>query len=198
MPTRGDIIVADSVPAWAKLALGSVGKILRSNGTDLVYSPYALSLGADSAINQDVSNNVSPTFVGLTLSGVVSGLTNIYTVTFTDYTASSTITGWQATPSPKMVYYKQIGKLVYWFVYITGTSNSATTTITLPILSKNVSNLYWRSMIHATEGATQYVGMAQMAPNSYTLTFYRDVAGTAFANSGAKAITGAYGFYEAN
>ena len=37
-PVRGDIIVGNTTPAWTKLALGSTGKILRSDGTDLVYT----------------------------------------------------------------------------------------------------------------------------------------------------------------
>ena len=35
---RGAIIVGNSTPAWARLTIGSAGKILRSDGTDLVYS----------------------------------------------------------------------------------------------------------------------------------------------------------------
>lgn len=37
-PVRGDIIAGNSTPAWTKLALGTIGKILRSDGTDLVYT----------------------------------------------------------------------------------------------------------------------------------------------------------------
>lgn len=35
---RGDVIVGNSTPAWARLGLGGAGNYLRSNGTDLVYS----------------------------------------------------------------------------------------------------------------------------------------------------------------
>ena len=35
---RGAIIVGNSTPAWSRLTIGSAGKILRSDGTDLVYS----------------------------------------------------------------------------------------------------------------------------------------------------------------
>lgn len=35
---RGNLIVGNATPKWAPLPLGTVGKILRSDGTDLVYS----------------------------------------------------------------------------------------------------------------------------------------------------------------
>jgi hypothetical protein len=33
-PVRGDIVVANSTPLWTKLAIGTTGKFLRTNGTD--------------------------------------------------------------------------------------------------------------------------------------------------------------------
>ena len=49
----------------------------------------------------------------------------------TDYSAISTIVGWSSFTS-KVLTYLKIGKLVLVQYYISGTSNSATTTVTLP------------------------------------------------------------------
>lgn len=40
--SRGSIIVGNSTPLWAELNLGSVGKILRSDGSDLLYSTFTI------------------------------------------------------------------------------------------------------------------------------------------------------------
>jgi len=40
-PTRGDVIVANSTPAWARLAVGSANKVLHSDGTDATWQTLA-------------------------------------------------------------------------------------------------------------------------------------------------------------
>ena len=60
--TRGDLITGQGASAaWTRLALGVAGSYLRSNGTDLVYSPIA---AADLPAGYSWSNlaNVPPTF----------------------------------------------------------------------------------------------------------------------------------------
>jgi len=77
---------------------------------------------------------LSGTFTGTyTLGGTptITGIADIYTTDFTDYSASSTIVGW-ASFSNKIIYYKKIGKLVYVAFYINGTSNATTVSFTLP------------------------------------------------------------------
>lgn len=50
---------------------------------------------------------------------------------WTDYSSTATIVGW-ASFTTKSAWYKTIGKLVFMAVSLAGTSNSATTTISLP------------------------------------------------------------------
>jgi|WetSurMetagenome_2_1015567.scaffolds.fasta_scaffold00825_7 hypothetical protein len=38
MPTRGDIVIANSVPAWAALPIGAAGSLLVSDGVDPAWS----------------------------------------------------------------------------------------------------------------------------------------------------------------
>jgi hypothetical protein len=42
-PTRGDIIYANSTPAWAKLGKGTDGYFLKSNSTDVVWAAHGLT-----------------------------------------------------------------------------------------------------------------------------------------------------------
>ena len=60
-PVRGDIIVGNVTPAWTKLALGTVGKILRSDGTDLVYSTstFADTYTASNLLYSNGANTVT-------------------------------------------------------------------------------------------------------------------------------------------
>lgn len=44
-PTRGDIIYGNATPAWADLALGAAGTILRSDGTDIAWGTVAAVVG---------------------------------------------------------------------------------------------------------------------------------------------------------
>jgi hypothetical protein len=93
-PVRGDIIIANSTPAWTKLAIGTTGLYPKSNGTDIVNSTMAASgvgaCGANtwaSTLNGDaVPTCTQPAFTNLSgsisvgqsqsLSGDVTGAVN--------------------------------------------------------------------------------------------------------------------------
>lgn len=104
---------------------------------------------------------------------------------WTDYSGTSTIVGWGAFVT-KIISYRVIGKTVFVAFLITGTSNSATTTFTLP--SACVFTVFAFSQVKA--GATYQIGMAQMS--SSTVTIYKDGAFGAFAASGDKEVYGEF------
>lgn len=56
---------------------------------------------------------------------------DLYSVAWTDYSGSSTVSGW-ASRTFTNIFYKKIGKLVYVNFNINGTSNSTSVTFTLP------------------------------------------------------------------
>lgn len=56
---------------------------------------------------------------------------DMYTVALTAYEGSSTVTGWSSF-SYKKIEYKRVGRTMYVYFRLEGTSNSATTTFTLP------------------------------------------------------------------
>lgn len=53
---------------------------------------------------------------------------------WTDYSATSTIVGWASFVS-KVIWYKQVGNIVFVSYALSGTSNSNTTSFTIPIAS---------------------------------------------------------------
>ena len=60
---RGDVIVANVTPAWARLALGGSGRILRSDGSDLGYT--TATYPATTTINQILFSSAANTIIGL-------------------------------------------------------------------------------------------------------------------------------------
>lgn len=51
-PVRGDVIVANSTPAWAAVAIGSANKFLHTNGTDAAWASIAAAdVGAGTLAN---------------------------------------------------------------------------------------------------------------------------------------------------
>jgi hypothetical protein len=50
-PTRGDLVVGNSTPLWARFAIGTAGTMLRSSGTDPVWSTDGSALTALNATN---------------------------------------------------------------------------------------------------------------------------------------------------
>ena len=60
-PVRGDILIGNSTPKWDKLALDTIGKVLRSDGTDLNYSTatFANTYGASELLYSNGANTVT-------------------------------------------------------------------------------------------------------------------------------------------
>jgi hypothetical protein len=104
-------------------------------GTTLTTTVNATAPAGSSRVWTIPDISANGTFAALEASQTFSGTTNtfsgdLYTVTWTDYSGSSTIVGW-TTPTAK-IRYKKIGKLVWVQYQITGTSNAGTTSFTLP------------------------------------------------------------------
>jgi len=66
-----------------------------------------------------------------------NGGTNAAGAAWTDYSTTSTTVGWSSI-STKQIYTKKIGTTVFVAFYITGTSNSTSTTFTVPYASASV------------------------------------------------------------
>ena len=73
---------------------------------------------------------------GVDVTGLLTVTGDAYTVIWTDYSDSSTITGWSSY-TYKEIYYKVIGKLIFVSFHIYGTSDSTSASFTIPYTVSN-------------------------------------------------------------
>jgi hypothetical protein len=128
-----------------------------------------------------------------TINGTTTFTQDIFTVAYTDYSATSTIVGWSSF-STKKLYYKKVGKLVWVFFYLDGTSDSTALTFTLPFTSSN--DVPMRVIVQAIDnGGAFTVGIAELPNNSSTVTCYKNITETAWTNANEKYVAGQF-FYQ--
>ncbi|MFA5340305.1 MAG: hypothetical protein WC332_00870 [Clostridia bacterium] len=114
---------------------------------------------------------------------------------WTDYSATSTVTGW-ASFTTKSIYYKKIGKTVFVSFHLVGTSNATNSTFTLPYTSSNT--LETMAVGRASDNGGTYAHCAVfLAANSNTVAASKDMTGSSgtWTDSGTKAI-GAHLFFD--
>jgi hypothetical protein len=118
---------------------------------------------------------------------------DVYTEAFTDYSATSTIDGWSSYTT-KTLHYKKVGKTVFVYFNFLGTSNSGSTTFTMPYnnTSVTVARFVYRSQ---DNGGALVAGAGQMAGGSGSVVLYSDMGGSLWTSSGQKAAFGQF-FYE--
>jgi len=107
-----------------------------------------------------------------------------------DYSSTSTVVGWSSTSS-KVIRYTIVGKTLICEFSINGTSDSASTTFTLPLSNANFTSK--ARGCYAVNNGTVITngGVAWVNSNQNTVTIYRDWALTAaWTASGTKQIVG--------
>lgn len=154
-------------------------------------------------MNPVISINDSPQFAGInlghasdtTLTRVSAGVVaiegaNICTDgAWTDYSASSTIVGW-ASYTTKLIYYKDIGKTRFMYVNIDGTSNSTSTSFTLPSVCSNTIN--YGGQMRTDDNGNINMGHFVLASGASTVNCYYGVAAAAWTASGTKRLLGQF------
>ena len=113
----------------------------------------------------------------------------------TDFVGTS-VTAFSGSPTIR-IWYTLINQICYVTFYMTGTSNSTSTTFTVPFTSRNVSNNRVKVAIASTDNSVALTGAgsAVLPANSATVTCYVDVATGAWTNSGTKVVEGQF-WYE--
>jgi len=111
---------------------------------------------------------------------------------WTDYSNTSTVTGWSSFTT-KQIYYKAIGKLVFVEFNIDGTSNANSAQFTLPFNRSGISEIRLLSAVVMDNGAYQ------SAPGAIRLTanlvrVYLNGLLTVFTASGRKIVQGQFFF----
>ena len=120
----------------------------------------------------------------------MSDVGDVYTVEWTDYSSSSTVTGWASTPTIA-IRYKKIGKLVFVQYKISGTSNLATASFTVPY-DNNSSQATYAGGVRTYHGSTYEFGYLSVATSSDVVGLYRDSASTSWPTSGDKIVYGQF------
>lgn len=119
--------------------------------------------------------------------------TDIFTTAYQDYSSLSTVTGW-ASFTTKLIYYKKIGKLVWVWFQLDGTSNAVTVSFTLPLTSANTVDVW--AIMRARDNNVDLTtpGHAELDKNTSTVNCFSDTAVGAWTNANRKIVQGQFSY----
>lgn len=149
-------------------------------------APYTCSAGDRILLHKDDDNIVQATIFPASGQPVIPNLTE---GTWTDYSASSTIVGWSSFTT-KQLYYKDIGKTRFVYFKFDGTSNSTTTSFTLPSASSNTAD--YGGPVRTDDNGVTGLGHYVLPANSATVAAYYGVTAAAWTASGTKRLLGQF------
>jgi hypothetical protein len=113
----------------------------------------------------------------------------LHQTALTDYSATSTITGWSAF-TIRTIWYIRIGKMVFVNFVLTGTSNSTAVTFTLPFDHLGSGGSV-RQVISIRDNTGSYTtGLALLTSGTNTVTCYSTPGTGAWTASGTKEVRG--------
>lgn len=136
-----------------------------------------------------ISNSEAMSSVRTKLNSVITEINLLDPTDWTDYSATSTIVGWSS--STKSIRYRVIGKQVFVIFYIDGTSNSATTTFTLPFNSIT----YNETMLRIANNGAIASGFLRIRSNANYVEAGPSITSFTWTASGTKTISGQF-FYD--
>jgi hypothetical protein len=134
------------------------------------------------------------------MNGVANGLyggdlPNQINTPWIDFSEQSTIVGWSVY-TVKIIRYKVVGKILIVNFTISGTSNSTTTSFTIPFNAGNLNANNLSNIIRGTNSGSSVIAWAIFTSGSNILTHsYMSTYGTVTSTwtaSGTKFITGQY------
>jgi hypothetical protein len=137
------------------------------------------------------THNGSSTAVAMTIKSsgnVVIGAGDIYTVALTNYSSTSTVSGWSGSPTIS-IWYKLVGKTLTVYYSISGTSNSTSASFTLPYSVNSSLPTIYQSMVAVNNGVDDTDGRSQISSGSATVNLQR-FAGAAWTASNTKVCIG--------
>lgn len=170
---QGDLLYGTGVNTYAKLAKNTTS------------TRYLSNTGA----------NNNPAWSQIDLSNGVTGVlpsANGGSSAWVDYSATTTVTGFSSTTTTR-VWYQVNYKAVTVFFFIIGTSNATTFTFTLPNAHTSNYNGTYIGSFSRNNGITLTTPPGIfMSASSTTVDLYRDIAQTAWTNSGDKRCAGSF------
>lgn len=139
-----------------------------------------------------IANGEAMSSVRTKLNSVITNVNLLDPTDWVDYSATSTIVGWSSFTTKK-IRYRIIGKQMFVQIQLDGTSNSVSTSFTLPNSANNI-NSYNNS--YFVDNGVAYLGTFIINSASTTVTCYRWSAITtitgSWTNSGSKSIFGQF------
>lgn len=132
-----------------------------------------------------ISNGESLSSVRTKLNSVITEINLLDPTDWVDYSATSTIVGWSSYITKK-IYYRIIGKQLFVRWYLEGTSNSTSTSFTLPFNNINMAQVM--SSFCVNNGAP-ILGNSFMSENS-NICQGLNGGGTPWTASGSKSFAG--------
>jgi hypothetical protein len=117
------------------------------------------------------TNTYNSTLLGTNFSTLSSEIgTKIPLLVWNNYSATSTVVGW-TTFTDKIIRYLVVGRMVIVEYFISGTSNSTTTSFTVANTSANVTGMIYANNNQTQNNATSYMGYANLPTSSNVVTF---------------------------
>ena len=165
-----------------------------TSGTTAIHSQWNVNFGnlisglADGSSDSNINN--------LTAASALAVTGDLYTVGLTDYTATSTINGWDAYTT-KSIFYRKIGKMVFVYYMLIGTASAAypVANFTLPHLLATNCGIY-RNYVYNIDNTSYTVGYVRMytgGPEA-DVYIYRDVWQSAWNLAVPKASYGCFSY----
>lgn len=125
----------------------------------------------------------------LTLSGAATITGDIKSVALTSLALTSLV-GWSGTPTG-FIKYKKVGKLVYLFVKLSGTSNAATVSFSVPYAPAAAGTPDFYNPVYTTDGTTTYaIGLMYVDNATAKCIALRNAAGDDWTATGTKQVYG--------
>jgi hypothetical protein len=185
--------VDDKILAWD----GTSGTIKNTDGVPGPTGPTGPS-GADGIFSEIASQAEaeagSDNTKGMTALRTAQAVAALATGTWTDYSSTSTVTGWSSFAS-KSIKYLEIGKIVFVKFYIEGTSNGNTARFTVP--TTNTGNIVWGAQGYSSDNGVALTAhpIYSLATSSNNVDCRKDGAENTWTTSGTKVVSGFF-FYE--
>lgn len=115
--------------------------------------------------------------------------TQISTSTPAWSTWSPTVVGWSSTTAA-IYRYQEVGTSVTVQIYVTGTSNSVNTSVTLPFTAKTEANRVWDFVLRGRDNSGSHTSMlCEFGSGATQADFYSALTGTGWTASGTKEIS---------
>jgi hypothetical protein len=131
-----------------------------------------------------ISNGEAMSTVRTKLNNVITEINLLDPTDWVDYSATSTVVGWSVLTT-KVLKYRVIGKQVFFLIHLEGTSNSPSTTFTMPFTAVNYCDNVCYGVNNGVAGACLF-----QAPSSSTVTCYFNYGG--WTSSGTKVALGQF------